>query len=138
MNKKEIKHKGELYAFYFDVLEADDGLTFISKENEFIQVGIWNYDKNKVLPAHYHNEYSREATRTCESVHVVDGKIKCNIYTKSGEFIDSFILKKNEMVIQLYGVHEYEIIEKSIVIENKNGPYFGPEIDRKRIDVKKN
>ena len=32
MNKKEIKHKGELYAFYFDGLEADDGLTFISKE----------------------------------------------------------------------------------------------------------
>jgi len=42
------------------------------------------------------------------------------------------------MAIQLYGVHEYEILEEALVIENKNGPYFGPEKDRKRIDVKKN
>ncbi len=138
MKTKKITHKGKLYAVYFDVKHINEGLTFVSQENEFIQVGIWNYKPNKILPAHFHREYKREATRTCESVYVVEGKIRCNLYTKSGNFIDSFILKKNEMAIQLYGVHEYEIIEKSIVIENKNGPYFGPEIDRKRINVKKN
>ena len=42
------------------------------------------------------------------------------------------------MAMQLYGVHEYEILNKSIVVETKNGPYFGPEIDRERINVKKN
>ena len=42
------------------------------------------------------------------------------------------------MAIQLYGVHEYEIIDKSIVIETNNGPYFGPKVDRKRINVQKN
>ena len=31
------------------------------------------------------------------------------------------------MAVQLYGAHEYEILEKAIVIETKNGPYFGPE-----------
>ena len=90
------------------------------------------------MPAHYHNEYPREATRTCESVFVVRGKIKCNIYTKSGSFIDTFDLNENEMVMQLYGVHEYEILDKAIVVETKNGPYFGPEKDRKRINVQKN
>ena len=39
------------------------------------------------------------------------------------------------MAIQIYGVHEYEILEEALVIETKNGPYFGPEIDRKRINV---
>ena len=57
---------------------------------------------------------------------------------KSGKFIDKFVLNKNEMAMQLYGVHEYEILNKSVVVETKNGPYFGPEIDRKRINVKKN
>ena len=68
----------------------------------------------------------------------VKGKVRCNIYTKTGSHIDSFDLKDGEMAIQLYGVHEYEILEEALVIENKNGPYFGPEKDRKRIDVKKN
>lgn len=138
MKTKRIIHKGKLYAMHFNLKHIEGGLTFVSQESEFIQVGIWNYKPKKILPAHFHREYKREATRTCESVYVVEGKIRCNIYTKSGNFIESFVLKKNEMAIQLYGVHEYEIIEKSIVIENKNGPYFGPEIDRKRINVKKN
>jgi len=138
MNIKKITHKGKLYAVYFDVLEANDGLSFISDDEDFIQVGIWNYSPKKILPAHYHNEYPREATRTCESVFVVRGKIKCNIYTKSGRFIDTFDLNENEMVMQLYGVHEYEILDKAIVVETKNGPYFGPEKDRKRINVQKN
>lgn len=138
MKTKRIIHKGKLYAMHFNLKHIEGGLTFVSQESEFIQVGIWNYKPKKILPAHFHREYKREATRTCESVYVVEGKIRCNIYTKSGNFIESFVLKKNEMAIQLYGVHEYEIIEKSIVIENKNGPYLGPEIDRKRINVKKN
>lgn len=138
MNVNKINHRGNLYAVYFDVTEADQGLSFISENEDFIQVGIWNYAPKKILPAHFHKEYVRKATRTCESVYVVDGKIKCNIYTKSGKFIESFILRKNQMAVQLYGVHEYEILDKSIVIETKNGPYFGPNIDRKRINVQKN
>ncbi len=138
MNTKKITHKGKLYAIYFNVGDAEEGLSFISEDEDFIQVGIWNYQPKKILPAHFHKEYSREATRTCESVYVIKGKIRCNLYTKSGNFIESFILTNNDMAIQLYGVHEYEILEEALVIENKNGPYFGPEVDRKRINVQKN
>ena len=138
MKINKITHEGKIYAIYFNPAESPEGLSFISDENDFIQVGIWNYEAEKLLPAHYHCEFPREATRTCESVIVIKGKIECNIYTKSGNFIESFVLNKNEVAIQLYGVHEYIILEKSIVVENKNGPYFGPEKDRKRIEVKKN
>jgi len=71
-------------------------------------------------------------------VHVIKGKVRCNLYTKSGKFIETFDLKENEVAVQIYGTHEYEIIEDAVVIENKNGPYFGIEKDRKRINVKKN
>lgn len=137
MNIKKVTHRGKVYALYFDVKEAKEGLSFISHDEDYIQVGIWKYPPKKVLPAHYHNEYVREATRTCESIFVVSGKVKCNIYTKSGNLIYTFVLNKNEMVVQLYGVHEYEILDKAIVVETKNGPYFGPEKDRKRINVQK-
>ena len=114
MNIKKIMHRGKLYAAYFNVLEAQEGLSFVSEDEDFIQVGIWNYQPKKVLPAHFHNEYVREATRTCESIFGVIGKVKCNIYTKSGKFIDTFVLNKNELAMQLYGVHEYEILDESI------------------------
>ena len=31
-------------------------------------------------------------------------------------------------------MHKYRILEDAIVVETKNGPYFGPEVDRTRIE----
>ena len=138
MKINKVFHKNRLYCYYFSLNKVEDGLTFLSNEDEFIQVGIWKYDKGKMLPAHYHKEFERSSYRTCESIHVIKGKVRCNLYTKSGKFIETFDLKENEVAVQIYGTHEYEIIEDAVVIENKNGPYFGIEKDRKRINVKKN
>lgn len=135
MKYNKVIHENKTYTIYFNVLKADEGLTFISSDEDFIQVGLWNYLPNKILQAHYHNEYSRVATQTCETIYVVSGKIKCNIYTKDSKLIQTFELVENDMAIQLYGAHEYEVIEKAIVVETKNGPYFGPEVDRTRIIV---
>ena len=37
------------------------------------------------------------------------------------------------MIAMFNQAHEYIIEEDSLVIENKNGPYFGPEKDRSRM-----
>ena len=34
---------------------AEEGLTFLTDDNNFIQVGLWKYQKGKVLQTHYHN-----------------------------------------------------------------------------------
>ena len=112
---------------------SSEGLSFLTDDENFIQVGIWNYKKGRRLETHFHNTFSREAMKTNESVYVVEGKIKCNLYFENGDFISSHIINKGEMIIQFNGAHEYFIVEDSVVIENKNGPYFGPEKDRTRI-----
>ena len=96
------------------------------------------YEKGKILDAHYHNTFDRSSTQTQEIVYVISGEIICNIYTKEGVFINTFNLSSGMFAVQLYGVHEYEIVENAKVLEVKNGPYFGPEKDRTRINVKKN
>ena len=63
--------------------------------------------------------------------------ITCNLYTQKGEFITSEKVEKNHLIIQYQGIHEYEIDKDSKILEVKNGPYFGPEKDRTRVDVKK-
>ena len=112
---------------------SDKGLTFLTEDENFIQVGVWNYEKDKRLETHYHNTFPRESTKTNETVYVVKGTIKCNLYKESGEKISSHTIEQGEMIVQFNGAHEYFIEEDSLVIENKNGPYFGPEKDRTRI-----
>ena len=63
------------------------------------------------------------------------GKILVKVYTKDKELILEEKLNSGEMIIQFYGIHEYIMLEDSIVIETKNGPYFGPEKDRTRVEI---
>ena len=39
-----------------------------------------------------------------------------------------------DFIVNLSQAHESKILEDTIVLEVKNGPYFGPEKDRTRID----
>ena len=89
------------------------------------------------MEAHFHNYFERSSFRTQEVVYVIDGKIKCNLYKEDTTFIESLIIDSGMLIIQYEGIHEYEMIEKSKVLEVKNGPYFGPDKDRTRVNVKK-
>ncbi len=131
--KKEIYHGDTHVATIVKPKKSPKGLSFVTDDDKFLQLGIWNYDRNKSLDNHFHNWYKREAYRTSEFVFVIKGKIKCNLYTEEGVFIDSFIIKKNEGMIQHAFAHEYIIIKKSIIIESKNGPFLGVDKDKTLI-----
>ena len=100
-----------------------------------IRICIWNYKKGKSLEAHYHNEFDRNATRPSESVYVVKGKIVSKVYDLDKNLICEVVLNKGELIVQYEGIHEYSILENALVLENKNGPYFGPDKDRTRVEI---
>tara|TARA_B100000427_G_scaffold299946_1_gene281988 strand:- start:211 stop:615 length:405 start_codon:yes stop_codon:yes gene_type:complete len=131
---KKILFNEEVISIIIDLEKAKEGLDFFSDSEDFIQVGTWNYKKGKTLPLHYHNEFERTSKRTSECVYVLKGKVECNLYSEKGEFIEQVLLDSGQMIIQLSQAHEYVILEDSIVLEVKNGPYFGPDKDRTRIE----
>ena len=112
-----------------------DGLNFYSQDNDFIQVGIWGYDGGKELKAHIHNEVKREVLWTQEVLLVRKGKIRANIFNTSEKKVAKLEVATGDLIILLHGAHGYDILEDGTqVLEIKNGPYLGPDIDRRRID----
>ena len=92
---------------------SSEGLSFLTDDENFIQVGIWNYKKGKRLETHFHNTFSREATKTNESVYVVEGKIKCNLYFENGDFISSHIGFSHYDLENLIIEKDFNVIQKS-------------------------
>ena len=72
---EKIYHEDELIASIIRPLLSKEGLSFLTEDENFIQVGVWNYKKDYKLPAHYHNVFSREAFKTNEVVYVIKGNI---------------------------------------------------------------
>ena len=111
-----------------------EGLNFFSQDSEFIQVGVWGYKAGKELKAHIHNVVKREVPLTQEVLFVRQGRIRANIYNTSEKKIAGIEVAAGDIIILLRGGHGYDILEDDTqVLEIKNGPYVGPEIDRRRI-----
>lgn len=138
MNKGEvIQAKGGKLAVYFPSSSWGKGLTFLTEDKDFIQVGIWGYDKGIRLQPHIHNEAKREFLRTQEVIFVKSGKVAAYIFDEAGDFVERIELSSGDILILLKGGHGYEILEDdTYVLEVKNGPYPGAEVDRRRIEWK--
>ena len=131
---KEIKKDSVVLA---RLIKSDDwksGLGFFSKDEEFVQVGTWHYNEGKKLMQHIHNEVNRVVTRTNEVLYVVSGKVKALIYDLEKKLVEELNVNEGDTLILLDCGHGYEILDDNTkVLEIKNGPYLGAEIDRRRF-----
>ena len=110
---------------------------FVTTDDKFMQLGIWNYKKNHELPPHFHNEFERKSHKTNEFVFVAKGKLQSDLYSEQGEFIETVIVEEGEGILLHNHAHHYKILEDSIILESKNGPFMGVEKDKTVINVKK-
>ena len=60
---REIIKDKQVLARHILKEDIKEGLSFFSQDDEFIQVGSWNYDKNKELMKHIHNQIERKIFR---------------------------------------------------------------------------
>jgi len=112
----------------------EEGLNFISENQDFQQVGFWNYEKGKELLPHIHLPSKREVLKTQEVIFIKEGSLRADVFTEDGKLFKSAELKKGDTAVFLNGGHGYTILENNTqVLEIKNGPYVGPDQDRKRI-----
>ena len=134
MNIEKIVDGDSVLAIVIRNSDWEDGLNFISSDGDYQQVGTWGYSKGHKLAPHKHLRAPREVLSTQEVVFVKDGRLRADIYTEKERFLRSVELEKGDTIILLSGGHGYEILaDNTRVLEVKNGPYPGPERDRKRI-----
>ena len=129
-----IEAGGEKLAIYLPS-SWGKGLSFFSEDSDFIQVGVWGYDKGIKLQPHIHNEVRREVLKTQEVIFVRSGSVAASIFDEEGNFVERLELSSGDTLVLLKGGHGYEILEDDTqVLEVKNGPYPGAEVDRRRIE----
>ena len=134
MKTEKIMDKDLILAIIIREGDWEEGLNFVSSDDDYQQVGIWGYEKGKNLAPHIHLIVPREVLRTQEVIFIKEGRIRADIYTKKEEYLRSIELERGDTMILLNGGHGYEILEDNTkVLEVKNGPYIGVDKDRKMI-----
>lgn len=135
MAVKEVMQGDMVLARYIPADDAwQDGLSFFSADEDYIQVGTWGYDSGKELLAHTHNQVERVVLWTQETLYIRKGRIQVQVYDTDEVLVAEWPAAEGDIVILLRGGHGYHILEEGTqVLEVKNGPYVGADKDRRRL-----
>lgn len=134
MKVETISDNAMVLAMVVKSADWEKGLNFISRAEDFEQVGFWGYDKGRQLAAHIHLPAERMVAKTQEVIFVKQGRVRADVFNEHGVLVASHELQAGDTAIFLNGGHGYEILENETqILEVKNGPYVGQEKDRKRI-----
>lgn len=124
---EEIIHNGKVlgYIIHGDVMPEK---TFFPTGPELeLQVGFVVYPAGGEVAPHRHLPVIRNITRTCEVVLVKRGRCELDLYGSERQVVATRELCTDDVVILVSGGHGFRMLEDTILLEVKQGPYFGAD-----------
>jgi hypothetical protein len=86
----------------------------------------------------FHRDLIRTITTKSvqEVLHIEYREVEANLYNNNGEKVESSILNSGNTILLLSGGHGFRILEDARMLEIKQGPYYGVEENKERLDIK--
>jgi hypothetical protein len=128
-----VYHDGELYCVIMKDNYKSSKIEFFTPDSFSQQLGFLPHKKGNVIKPHKHKINKREIFYTQEVLFIKKGKVRVNFYDKGHLNIGSEELNSGDVILLCSGGHSFEILEDTIMIEVKQGPYMGEE-DKERFD----
>ena len=130
-----IRFDDKILAIHIKTAKIDDKLSFISPENFPLQVGIHNKEKDDYIEAHEHIPFPiLENMPSQEIFYLESGALDVGIYLGDKKVANK-VLYPGDLIILNCG-HDLKFLEKTKMIEIKQGPYRGKENEKKYIGKK--
>jgi len=125
-------HQGELYCVILRDSFKSDSVVFFTPDSFSQQLGFLPHKKGNMIEPHRHKINKREILYTQEVLFLKEGKVRVNFYDKNHIYIGSEEIRGGDVILLCAGGHGFEILENSIMIEVKQGPYVGID-DKERF-----
>ncbi len=91
------------------------------------QVGFIVYPKGGVVKRHLHRPVERRLVGNSEVLLVRSGHCELEIYNGQHELVATRELHAGDLVLLMGGGHGFRMLEDTVLLEVKLGPYAGPE-----------
>ncbi|MGB2661612.1 MAG: WbuC family cupin fold metalloprotein [Candidatus Omnitrophota bacterium] len=121
---EEIRSKkGNVIAIILKRHAYPEKTTFYTPSAFSQQLGLLNHKKGGKIRPHMHIPISRHVEITQEVLHIKKGKLKILLYDEDRNYMEDRMLEEGDTVLLAAGGHGFEILEDSIILEVKQGPY---------------
>ncbi|MEW6062275.1 MAG: WbuC family cupin fold metalloprotein [Bacteroidota bacterium] len=120
-----IKEGNEVYALHIPQGHLPTATEFVTPLDYKQQLGFIVYSAGKDIPPHSHKPLQRNIVGTSEVLILKKGKVEVHIFSNQRKLISKFIMNEGDILMLIAGGHGFKMIEDSIFLEIKQGPYTG-------------
>jgi quercetin dioxygenase-like cupin family protein len=123
---EQITARGTTLALVVRSDPAPPGPQFVTPPEAALQVGVLTHPEGTSIPRHVHREIERKVTTTSEVLLVRSGSCEVEVYD-GDELIATTQLSPGDVIVLLAGGHGLRMLEDTVLVEVKQGPYLGVE-----------
>lgn len=122
-----IADQGRQFAIIIRDKEWDRGTNFVTENDALLQVGYLVHPASYKITPHRHLPYRRQSEGTHEVLIVKTGRVRIDFYHDDTTLFTSRELMTGDVAVLMNGGHGFEIMEPTVLIEVKTGPYAGDQ-----------
>lgn len=108
------------------------GRSQLIDSDQFLQIATLELKGGENFSAHKHllKDLPSNKSIAQESWVIIKGSVEVTFFDLDDSKLETHILNAGDLSITLYGGHGYKVLEDTIAIEFKSGPYLGQELDK--------
>jgi hypothetical protein len=133
-NVETIVHGLEPIALIIKAGYEDTGIHFFTPANFSQQLAVMKHPAGHMISPHVHNLVFRQVLYTQEVLLIRRGKVRVNLYSSARELVASRVLETGDLILLCGGGHSWDMIEETVMVEIKQGPYAG-DGDKTRFEA---
>jgi quercetin dioxygenase-like cupin family protein len=99
--------------------------TFLTPDTFNLQVGFVVYPAGGEVARHTHHPLERHIVGTSEVLVVKQGRCEIDIYNDERHLVATRELHSGDIMVMVGGGHGFRMLEDTILLEVKQGPYTG-------------
>lgn len=100
--------------------------TFLTPDDFNLQVGYIVYSAGHSIQRHDHFPVERHLVGTSEVLVVQRGACEIDVYDTRRELVATREVRTGDVLILVEGGHGFRLLEDTVLLEIKQGPYGGP------------
>ena len=132
---EEIEFEGKLFALISRCGCEQNGVNFVTSQDNPLQLGILKHQQGVRLEPHIHRNTPRIINEVQEVLHIEYGELETEFYDEAGNKLGSVILNTGDTILLISGGHGFNILKDCKIVEVKQGPYSGVREDKERLNT---
>jgi hypothetical protein len=131
---EQIRHSDRLLAIILREEYEPDSIEFLTTNDQSLQLGVMRRPRGHVIEPHVHKPVPRQVRDGYEALFIARGRVEVTFFSDRRELVTTRELRQGDCILLMTGGHGFRMLEDCKMIEVKQGPYVGTDVERFTFD----